>query len=306
MAALAAGPCRRGLGRLGLRRRVGRVRRALRAAPESPSSGRRATSSGCSATRSRAKQLAEQVGVPVVPWSGGPVHDAQSAAVAADLLGYPVLVKAAAGGGGRGIRLVESAGRHGRGLHVRSGGGAARVRRPDPLRRAQAHGGAPRGSPGDRRRLRHGLGRRHTRLQHPAAQPEGHRGVRMHAARRGGRADTARRGRAAVRRRGLPRRRHGRVPARPGDEAVHVHRGQHPAAGRAPGHGDDHRARPGQAAAARRARQAAHRGRRRQPAAMRSRHGSTPRTRSTPSLRHRAGCPRCGCRQALASGSTPA
>jgi acetyl/propionyl-CoA carboxylase alpha subunit/acetyl-CoA carboxylase carboxyltransferase component len=56
----------------------------------------------------RAKQLAESLGVPVVPWSGGPVHDAQSAQVAAGILGYPVLVKAAGGGGGRGIRLVES------------------------------------------------------------------------------------------------------------------------------------------------------------------------------------------------------
>src|ERR1039457_551793 len=57
----------------------------------------------------RAKQLAESVGVPVVPWSGGPVHDPDSALLAADLQGYPVLVKAASGGGGRGIRLVESA-----------------------------------------------------------------------------------------------------------------------------------------------------------------------------------------------------
>ncbi len=56
----------------------------------------------------RAKQLAERVGVPVVPWSGSAVHDPQSARVAARLLGYPVLVKAAGGGGGRGIRLVES------------------------------------------------------------------------------------------------------------------------------------------------------------------------------------------------------
>src|ERR1022692_803530 len=58
----------------------------------------------------RAKQLAESLGIPVVPWSGGPVHDADSAVLAAGLLGYPVLVKAAAGGGGRGIRGAESAG----------------------------------------------------------------------------------------------------------------------------------------------------------------------------------------------------
>src|SRR6516162_3544048 len=55
----------------------------------------------------RAKQLAERLGIPVVPWSGGPVHDGQSAQLAAGILGYPVLVKAAGGGGGRGIRLVE-------------------------------------------------------------------------------------------------------------------------------------------------------------------------------------------------------
>jgi acetyl/propionyl-CoA carboxylase alpha subunit/acetyl-CoA carboxylase carboxyltransferase component len=57
----------------------------------------------------KAKQLAEKVGVPVVPWSGGPVHDAESATIAAGMLGYPVLIKASAGGGGRGIRLVETA-----------------------------------------------------------------------------------------------------------------------------------------------------------------------------------------------------
>jgi acetyl/propionyl-CoA carboxylase alpha subunit/acetyl-CoA carboxylase carboxyltransferase component len=56
----------------------------------------------------RAKQLAERLGIPVVPWSGGPVHDGLSAQVAAGMLGYPVLVKAAGGGGGRGMRLVES------------------------------------------------------------------------------------------------------------------------------------------------------------------------------------------------------
>jgi acetyl/propionyl-CoA carboxylase alpha subunit/acetyl-CoA carboxylase carboxyltransferase component len=57
-----------------------------------------------------AKRLAEQAGVPVVPWSGGPVADVENAAMAAGLLGYPVMVKAAACGGGRGIRSVASAG----------------------------------------------------------------------------------------------------------------------------------------------------------------------------------------------------
>ncbi|MGO8956149.1 MAG: carboxyl transferase domain-containing protein [Streptosporangiaceae bacterium] len=59
----------------------------------------------------RAKRLAESIGIPVVPWSGGPVHDADSALIVAGMLGYPVLVKAATGGGGRGIRVVDSADR---------------------------------------------------------------------------------------------------------------------------------------------------------------------------------------------------
>ena len=55
-----------------------------------------------------AKRLAEHAGVPVVPWSGGPVDDVAEATVLAARLGYPVLVKAAVGGGGRGIRTVYS------------------------------------------------------------------------------------------------------------------------------------------------------------------------------------------------------
>ncbi|HEX6467718.1 MAG TPA: carboxyl transferase domain-containing protein [Streptosporangiaceae bacterium] len=54
-----------------------------------------------------AKLLAEKADVPVVPWSGGPVVDAADAAAHAERLGYPVVLKAAAGGGGRGIRIVR-------------------------------------------------------------------------------------------------------------------------------------------------------------------------------------------------------
>ncbi len=53
-----------------------------------------------------AKRLAESAGVAVSPWSGGPVAELDDAAGAARQLGYPLLVKAAAGGGGRGIRSV--------------------------------------------------------------------------------------------------------------------------------------------------------------------------------------------------------
>ena len=54
-----------------------------------------------------AKQLAEQAGVPVAPWSGGPVGDLDTARKHAERIGYPLMVKAAAGGGGRGIRRVD-------------------------------------------------------------------------------------------------------------------------------------------------------------------------------------------------------
>jgi acetyl/propionyl-CoA carboxylase alpha subunit/acetyl-CoA carboxylase carboxyltransferase component len=55
------------------------------------------------------KQLAEQAQVPVVPWSGGPVETLADAEVHAERLGYPILIKATAGGGGHGIRRVGSA-----------------------------------------------------------------------------------------------------------------------------------------------------------------------------------------------------
>jgi len=53
------------------------------------------------------KRIAEQAGVPVTAWSGGEVADAAAALAAAHAIGFPVVVKASAGGGGRGIRVVE-------------------------------------------------------------------------------------------------------------------------------------------------------------------------------------------------------
>ena len=55
------------------------------------------------------KRLAEEVGVPLAAWSGGPVANLSEAHAAAESIGYPLMVKATAGGGGRGIRLVRSA-----------------------------------------------------------------------------------------------------------------------------------------------------------------------------------------------------
>ncbi|HWO61834.1 MAG TPA: carboxyl transferase domain-containing protein [Umezawaea sp.] len=54
------------------------------------------------------KLIAEQVGVPVAPWSGGPVDSLDDALKSAKDIGYPLMLKATAGGGGRGIRMVSS------------------------------------------------------------------------------------------------------------------------------------------------------------------------------------------------------
>ncbi len=54
------------------------------------------------------KLIAEEVGVPVAPWSKGGVDTLEEAKAAASRIGYPLMLKATAGGGGRGIRRVAS------------------------------------------------------------------------------------------------------------------------------------------------------------------------------------------------------
>lgn len=58
--------------------------------------------------KARAKQLMEQAGVPCVPGYQGQDQSEQRLHREADDIGYPVMIKATAGGGGRGMRLVES------------------------------------------------------------------------------------------------------------------------------------------------------------------------------------------------------
>ena len=55
-----------------------------------------------------AKLIAEEVGVPVAPWSRGAVATLDDALAAAESIGYPLMLKATAGGGGRGIRVITS------------------------------------------------------------------------------------------------------------------------------------------------------------------------------------------------------
>src|SRR5271169_2489901 len=56
-----------------------------------------------------AKRTAKKLGIPVVPGSDGGVDSDAEAGNIADSIGYPVLIKAAAGGGGRGMKVVRTA-----------------------------------------------------------------------------------------------------------------------------------------------------------------------------------------------------
>ena len=60
-------------------------------------------------SKSGSKLLMEQAGVPLVPGYHGEAQDDATLAAAANKIGFPVLVKASAGGGGRGMRIVRSA-----------------------------------------------------------------------------------------------------------------------------------------------------------------------------------------------------
>ncbi|SFH82886.1 acetyl/propionyl/methylcrotonyl-CoA carboxylase subunit alpha [Bradyrhizobium sp. cf659] len=60
-------------------------------------------------SKSGSKALMEKAGVPLVPGYHGEAQDEATLAKAADKIGFPILVKASAGGGGRGMRIVRSA-----------------------------------------------------------------------------------------------------------------------------------------------------------------------------------------------------
>ncbi|MGH9468200.1 MAG: acetyl-CoA carboxylase biotin carboxylase subunit [Terriglobales bacterium] len=58
--------------------------------------------------KQQARTAAKKAGLPVLPGSEGVLADAQEACVVAERVGYPVMIKASAGGGGRGMRVVRT------------------------------------------------------------------------------------------------------------------------------------------------------------------------------------------------------
>ena len=58
--------------------------------------------------KSLARKTMSELGMPVIPGTKDPLADVEAARVQADLIGYPVLLKAVSGGGGRGMRVVRN------------------------------------------------------------------------------------------------------------------------------------------------------------------------------------------------------
>ncbi len=59
--------------------------------------------------KERARAIMQQHGVPILPGSEGALSSAEEALETAEKIGYPVILKASAGGGGRGMRVVNHA-----------------------------------------------------------------------------------------------------------------------------------------------------------------------------------------------------
>jgi acetyl-CoA carboxylase biotin carboxylase subunit len=62
------------------------------------------------ADKARARRVMRKAGVPILPGSDGPIESEEKALKIAKDIGYPVIIKATAGGGGRGMRVVRNAG----------------------------------------------------------------------------------------------------------------------------------------------------------------------------------------------------
>jgi acetyl-CoA carboxylase biotin carboxylase subunit len=60
--------------------------------------------------KARARRVMKKAGVPILPGSDGPIDNEDKALKLAKEIGFPVIVKATAGGGGRGMRIVARAG----------------------------------------------------------------------------------------------------------------------------------------------------------------------------------------------------
>ncbi len=68
----------------------------------------------------KAREQAIKAGIPVIPGSDGPVSSVEEVAIFGETNGYPIIIKASLGGGGRGMRIVNAADEVSKLLNVRS------------------------------------------------------------------------------------------------------------------------------------------------------------------------------------------
>ncbi len=123
----------------------------------------------------RAKELMAKAGVPTTPGSDGIVATFQDAAEIALQIGYPVILKAVAGGGGKGMRVCRDMAELERGFHLASTEAGNAFANPDLYLEKVYHQSASCRDPGPRRHARQLLPFRGKRLLDSAPSPETYR-----------------------------------------------------------------------------------------------------------------------------------
>ena len=197
--------------------------------------------------KARARRVMKKAGVPILPGSDGPIESEEKALKLAKDIGYPVIVKATAGGGGRGMRVVRAPAELSHAVKTAQREAEAAFGVGDVY--IEKYVESPRHIEFQVLGDHYGVGHpsRRARVLDPAPSPEAHRGVAVAGAQR---EDAQADGRHRHRRgegRAVHQRRHVRVPDGSGGPLL-FHGSEHAAAGRASGHRDGHRHRHRQGA----------------------------------------------------------
>ena len=136
--------------------------------------------------KARAKKAMKKAGVPMLPGSDGPVDGEEQALKVAKDIGYPVIIKAVAGGGGRGMRVVRNAGELPNALRTAQREAEAAFGNGDVYVEKYLENPAPHRVPDHRRPPRQRRAPRRARVLDPAAAPEADRGIAVAGADRQG------------------------------------------------------------------------------------------------------------------------
>ena len=124
--------------------------------------------------KARAKKAMKKAGVPMLPGSDGPVTGEEQALKVAKDIGYPVIIKAVAGGGGRGMRVGAKSRRAAQRASDRAARGRGGVRQRRRVRREIPREPASHRVPDHRRPSRQRRAPRRARVLDPAPPPEAH------------------------------------------------------------------------------------------------------------------------------------